>query len=57
MQGRNSNIIKFVNALKVFMSKLENCESKVGRKYVVMLEKLVSIVDVFGEDNVLPQCA
>ena len=32
MQGRNINIIKFVDALKAFISKLENWRRKVNKK-------------------------
>ena len=57
MQGRNTNIIKFVDALKAFMSKLENWKRKVNTKNVAMFEKLTSILDNYGEDKVLPQFA
>ena len=57
MQGRNTNIIKFVDSLKAFMSKLENWKRKVNTKNVAMFEKLTSILDVCGEDKVLPQFA
>ena len=49
--------MKFVDAFKAFTSKLENRKRKVNTKNVAMFEKLSSILDVCGEDNVLPQFA
>ena len=57
MQGRNTNIIKFVDALIAFMCKLENWKRKFYTKNVAMVEKLSSIANVYGEDKVLPQFA
>ncbi|XP_068229067.1 zinc finger BED domain-containing protein 5-like [Palaemon carinicauda] len=57
MQGRNTNVIKFLDALKAFMSKLENWKRRVNAENVAMFEKLSSILDVCGEDKVLPQFA
>ena len=57
MQGRNTNIVKFVDALKAFMSKLENWKRKVNTKNVAMFEKLSSTIDVCGEHKVLSQFA
>ena len=57
MQGRNTNIIKFVDALKAVMRKLENWRRKVNTINVAMFEKMSSILDVRGEDKVLPQLA
>ena len=52
IQGRNTNIMKFVDALKAFMSKQENWKRKVNAINVAMFEKLSSILDVSGEDKV-----
>jgi len=57
MQGRNTNIIKFMDSLKAFMSKLENWKRKVKIKNVAMFEKLSSILVAGGEDQVLPEFA
>ena len=53
MQGRKTNIIKFVDTLKASMNKLGNRIRKVNAKYVAMFEKLSSILDVCGDDKVL----
>lgn len=39
------------------MSKLENWKRRVNAENVAMFEKLSSILDVCGEDKVLPQFA
>ena len=52
IQGRYINITKFVDALKAFMSKIENWRRKVNTKNVPMFEKLSSILDACGEDKV-----
>ena len=57
MQGRNTNIIKFIDSLKAFMSKLENWKRKVKIKNVAMFEKLSSIFVAGGEDQVFPEFA
>ena len=57
MQGRKTNIIKFVDTLKASMNKLENKIRKVNAKDVAMFEKLSSILDVCGDDKVLPPYA
>ena len=57
MQGRNTNIIKFMDSLKAFMRKLENWKGKVKIKNVAMFEKLSSILVAGGEDQVLPEFA
>lgn len=57
MQGRNTNIIKFMDLLKAFMIKLENWKRKVKIKNVTMFEKLSSILVVGSEDQVLPEFA
>lgn len=54
MQGSNTNI-KFVDALNATMNKLENWKRKVNTKNIAMFEKLSFILDVCGEDKVLPQ--
>ena len=54
MQGSNTNI-KFVDALNATMNKLENWKRKVNTKNIAMFEKLTFILDVCGEDKVLPQ--
>ena len=45
MQGRNINIIKFVDALKAFTSKLSNWKRKIGIKNYSMFEKLDILLD------------
>ena len=57
MQGRNTNIIKFMDSLKAFMSKLENWKRKVKIKNVAMFEQLSSVIVAGGEDQVLPEFA
>ena len=48
MQGKNTNIIKFMDSLKAFISKLENWKIKVKIKNVAMFEKLSSILVAGG---------
>ena len=55
MQGRNTKIIKLVDALKAVKNKLDNWKRKVNTKNAAMLEKLSSILDVCGEDKELQQ--
>ena len=57
VQRRNTNIIKFIDTLKAFMSKLENWKRNGNKKNVAMVQKMSSILDVCGEDKVLPQLA
>ena len=45
MQGRNINIIKFVDTLKAFTSKLSNWKRKIGIKNYSMFEKLDILLD------------
>ena len=57
IQARNTNIMKFVDALNVFKSKHVDWHGKDITTNVAMLEKLTSIVDVCGGDNSLPLIA
>ena len=57
VQRRNTNIIKFIDTLKAFMSKLENWKRNGNTENVAMVQKLSSILDICGEDMVLPQLA
>ena len=45
MQGKNTNIIKFVDALKAFKSKLSNWKRKIRMHNYSMFEKLDMLVD------------
>ena len=45
MQGRNTNIIKFVDALKAFTSKLSNGKQKIRIQNYSMFEKLDILLD------------
>ena len=45
MQGRNINIIKFVDALKIFTSKLLNLKGKIRMQNYSMFEKLDLLLD------------
>ncbi|XP_076359162.1 zinc finger BED domain-containing protein 5-like [Tachypleus tridentatus] len=55
MQGRNTNIIKFMDSLKYFMTKLKNWKRKVKVKNVATFEKLSSILVTGGKEKVLPE--
>ena len=52
MQGRNTNIIKFVNALKAFTAKLSNWKRKIPLRNYSMFEKLDILLD--NRENKLP---
>ena len=45
MQGMNTNIINFVDALKAFTSKLSNWKQKIGIQNYSMFEKLDLLLD------------
>ena len=45
MQGRNTNIIKFVDALKAFTLKLSNWKQKIRIQNYSMFEKLDILLD------------
>ena len=45
MQGRNTNIINFVDALKAFISKLSNWKQKIRIQNYSMFEKLDILLD------------
>ena len=52
MQGKNTNIIKFVDALKAFKSKLSNWKRKIRMHNYSMFEKLDMLLD--HRENGLP---
>ena len=52
MQGRNTDIIKFVDALKAFISKLSNWKRKIRIQNYLILEKLYILLDT--RVNILP---
>jgi len=53
MQGRNTNIIKFVDALKAFKSKLTNWKRKIQIQNCAMFEKLDMLLD--SRENKMPE--
>ena len=52
MQGRNTGIIKFVDAIKAFISKLSNWKRKIRIQNYLMFEKLDILLD--NRENKLP---
>lgn len=57
MQGRNTNIIKFIDSLRAFMSKLENWKRKISIQKVAMFDKLSAVLVSGEDDQVLSECA
>ena len=55
MQGRETNVVKFVDTLKAFMNTLENRKRNINQKNAAMYEKLSSILDVCSDDKELAQ--
>ncbi|XP_064472939.1 SCAN domain-containing protein 3-like [Ornithodoros turicata] len=54
MQGRNTNIIKFIDSLKDFSCKLQNWKRKVKGGNVAMFEKLSSMLSGSYHDGKVP---
>lgn len=54
MQGRNTNIIKFIDSLKAFISKSETEDRKVNIKNVEFWESFLVAGD---DDEALPELA
>ena len=51
MQGKNTNVIKFVDALKAFKAKLANCKRKAEIWNFAMFEKVDMLLDSRDESN------
>ncbi|XP_064468647.1 zinc finger BED domain-containing protein 5-like [Ornithodoros turicata] len=57
MQGRNTNIIKFIDSLKTFLCKVQNWKTKVKGGNVAMFEKLSSTLSGSYHDGKVPTFA